>query len=140
MLQRGENMFSEMRIEQIHSICKRDDEEMGLEDEDELVGVNEIEDRNGTNEIVKIFNQKGVIRFEKPNVNAFRQCGHQCLWESCYQNKGKTTILKSVVCRTFFNNSVSKITTIIFAIKKTFPEYNQIAPEAIFSSFLHLQL
>ena len=55
---------------------------------------------NGINEVVKIFNQKCVICYERENVYAFRQCGHQCVCENCYQNKGDIVILKCVVCRT----------------------------------------
>ena len=55
---------------------------------------------NGNNEVVKIFNQKCVICYERDSVYAFRQCGHQCICEQCYQNKGDIDILKCVVCRT----------------------------------------
>ena len=41
-----------------------------------------------------------VICFEKDSVYAFRQYGHQCISEDCYQNKGDNDILKCVVCRT----------------------------------------
>ena len=55
---------------------------------------------NGNNEVVKICNQKCVICYERDSVYAFRQCGHQCICEHCYQNKGDIDILKCVVCRT----------------------------------------
>ena len=55
---------------------------------------------NGNNEMVKIFNQKCVICLERDSVNALRECGHQCICEQCYQNKGDIDILKCVVCRT----------------------------------------
>ena len=55
---------------------------------------------NGNNEVVKIFNQKGVICLERDSFYAFRQCGHQCICEQCYQIKGDIDILKCVVCRT----------------------------------------
>ena len=55
---------------------------------------------NGNNEVVKIFNQKCVICIERDSDYAFRQCGHQCICEQCYQNKGNIDILKSVACRT----------------------------------------
>ena len=54
----------------------------------------------GVNEVVKVFNQKCVICFEKDSDYAFRQCGHQCICEQCYRNKGDIGILKCVVCRT----------------------------------------
>ena len=55
---------------------------------------------NGNNEVVKIFNQKCVICLERDSIYTFRQCGHQCICEQCYQNKGDIDILKCVVCRT----------------------------------------
>ena len=79
------------------------------EDDDDLVEEDEIERNedlietqyfNGTNEVVKIFNQKCVICYERDSVFAFRQCGHQCICEQCYQSKGDIDILKCVVCRT----------------------------------------
>ena len=54
----------------------------------------------GNIEVVKIFNQKCVICFKRDSVYAFRQCGHQCICEQCYENKGDIDILKCVVCRT----------------------------------------
>ena len=72
------------------------------DDDDDLVGEDIVETQyfNGNNEVVKIFNQKCVICYEKDSVYAFRQCGHQCICEQCYQNKGDINILKCVVCRT----------------------------------------
>ena len=55
---------------------------------------------NGNNEVVKIFNQKCVICFERDSIYAFRQCGHQCICDQCYENKGDIDILTCVVCRT----------------------------------------
>ena len=55
---------------------------------------------NGNNEVVKIFNQKCVTCLEKDSDYAFRQCGHRCFCEQCYQNGGDIEILKCVVCRT----------------------------------------
>ena len=68
--------------------------------------VEEIEDfieinyTNGNNEIVKMFSQKCVICLERDSDYAFRQCGHQCICEQCYQNRGDIDIIKGVVCRT----------------------------------------
>ena len=53
---------------------------------------------NGNNEVVKIFSQKCVICFERDSICAFRQCGHQCICEQCYQNKSDIDIIKCVVC------------------------------------------
>ena len=49
--------------------------------------------------MVKIFNQKCVICYEKDSVYSFRQCGHQCTCEVCYQSRGNVDILKCDVCR-----------------------------------------
>ena len=55
---------------------------------------------NGNNEVVKIFSQKCVICFERDSIYAFRQCGHQCICDQCYENKSDIDILACVVCRT----------------------------------------
>ena len=79
------------------------------EDDDDLVEEDVVEGNedlietqyiNGNNEVVKIFNQKCVICYERESVYAFRHCGHQCICEQCYQKKGDINILKCVVCRT----------------------------------------
>ena len=54
---------------------------------------------NGDNEVVKIFNEKCVICLERDSIYAFRECGHQCICQQCYENKGDVDILKCVVCR-----------------------------------------
>ena len=68
------------------------------EDEDEVLV--ETSYCNANNEVVKIFNQKCVICYERYSVYAFRQCGHQYICEDCYQNGGDIDILKCVVWRT----------------------------------------
>ena len=83
-------------------------EDIGNEDDISDVGDEVEEDgdlietsyTNGNNEVVKIFNQKCVICLERDSDYAFRQCGHQCICEQCYQNKGDIDFLKCVVCRT----------------------------------------
>ena len=67
-----------------------------IEDEIEDDIENEINEINGTNEIVKIFNQKCVICLENNSVYAFRNCGHMCLCENCFDSN----LTKCVVCRT----------------------------------------
>ena len=74
-----------------------DDEE---EDVEEDVNIHDLEYTDGSNEVVKIFNQKCVIFLEGDSDYIFKQCGHQCICEECYQNKGDIDILKCVVCRT----------------------------------------
>ena len=79
----------------------------GIEDEDGedvLVEENEylIETIycNGTNEVVKKFNQNCVICYERDSVYSIRKCSHQCFCEPCYQKKGYNDISKGIVCRT----------------------------------------
>ena len=80
----------------------RENTENEKDNDDDLVEEDIVESRyfNGNNEMVKNFNQKCVICFERDSVYAFRQCGHQCICEQCYQNKGDINRLKCVVCRT----------------------------------------
>ena len=62
------------------------------------IRTNEIDENviyNGTNKMVKIFNQKCVICLENDSVYAFRNCGHMCLCENCFDSK----ITKCIVCR-----------------------------------------
>ena len=90
--------FNEARSEDIEDESKEDeDEEDDIEEDDNLI---ERQNLNGNNEVVKIFNQKCVICYERDSVYAFRQCGYQCIREQCYQNRGDIDILKCVVCRT----------------------------------------
>ena len=102
----GIDSFKKLERSLIHSFWPGHGED---DDDDDLVeeAVNErnedlIETQyfNGANEVVKIFNQKCVICYERESVYAFRQCGHQCICEQCYQSKGDIDILKCVVCRT----------------------------------------
>ena len=65
-------------------------------DESEL----EFRDRSDeSNELVKIWNQKCVKCFERDSDYVFKQCGHQCICEQCYQNKGRIDNLRRVICR-----------------------------------------
>ena len=99
----GIDSFKKLEHSLIHSFWpghgEDDDlvEEDVVEENDDLI---ETQYFNGNNEVVKIFNQKCVLCYEKESVYAFRQCGHQCICEQCYQNKGDIDILKCVVCRT----------------------------------------
>ena len=80
-----------------------EDEEDIVEDVEEKVeedvNIHEIEYTDGSNEVVKIFNQKCVICLERDSDYIFKQCGHQCLCEECYRNKGDIDILECVCCR-----------------------------------------
>ena len=75
---------------------ENDEIEMERNEEDEEDEIFENKFYNGTNELVKIFNQKCVICLENGSIYAFRQCGHLCLCENCYNSE----ITKCVVCRT----------------------------------------
>ena len=104
----GIDSFKKLERSLIHTFWPDVGED--IEDEDDISDVeDEVEEHgdlietqylNGNNEVVKIFNQKCVICYERDGVNAFRQSGHQCSREQCYQNKGDNNIIKSVVCRT----------------------------------------
>ena len=93
MLKCGQNEFTKLKIEEIHSFHVTDDK-----DEDDEVVEDVLECCNGKNKTVKIFNQK-CICFENPSVYAFRQCGHQCKCENCYISLYKF-LLKTAVFRT----------------------------------------
>ena len=102
----GADSFKTLEKSQIHTFYTHNEEGEENEDDDLVEEDEENEDLietnycNGTNEVVKIFNQKCVICYEKDSVYAFRQRGHQCICEQCYQNRGDIDILKFVVCRT----------------------------------------
>ena len=72
------------------------------EDDEEDVNIHEIDYMDGSNEVVKIFNQKCVICFERDSDYIIKQCGHQRSCEQCYQNKGDIDLLGCVPCRTNF--------------------------------------
>ena len=101
-----ENSVKTLEHTQIHSFYLDIEENTEYEDDvlveekvenDDIIGTDY---RNGTKEVVKFFNQKCVICYERDSVYAFRQCGHQCICGQCYQNKSDIDIIKSVVCRT----------------------------------------
>ena len=106
----GIDSFKKIELSLIHTCWPGHGEDIENEDDDDdLVEEDVVEENedlietsytNGNNEVVKIFNQKCVICYERDSVYAFRQCGHQCICEQCYQNKGIVDILKCVVCRT----------------------------------------
>ena len=110
----GKDTFKTLERCQNHSCWPRveEDEEDEVdeveEDEEDEDNVLVEEDENfiesiccsGSNEVVKTFNQKCVISCESGSDYAFKHCGHQCVCEQCYRNKGDINILKCVVCRT----------------------------------------
>ena len=53
---------------------------------EEDVNIRELEYTDGSNEIVEIFNQKCALCLERDSDYIFKQCGHQCICEECYQN------------------------------------------------------
>ena len=71
-----------------------------VEDLEKNTDIRELEYTTGSNKIVKIFHQKCFICLERDSEYIFKQCGHQCIWVACYQNKGDIDILKCVICRT----------------------------------------
>ena len=99
----GADAFKKLERSLIHTFWSGHGEDDDLVEEDiveEDENLIEPDYCNGNNEVVKIFNQKCVICLERDSIYAFRQCGHQCICEQCYQNKGDIDILKCVVCRT----------------------------------------
>ena len=75
-------------------------EEIVEDGEAEDVNIHELEHTDGSNEVVNFFNQKCVICCEWDSDYIFKQCGHQCICEECYLDKGDVDILKCVICRT----------------------------------------
>ena len=102
----GIDSFRKLERSLIHTFWPghgEDDDDLIEENEDNIqedINIHELEYTNGSNEVVKVFNQKCVICLERESVYIFKQCGHQCICEQCYQNKGDIDILKCVVCRT----------------------------------------
>ena len=101
----GVGSFKTLEHTQIHTFYPREEEEnedgdLVEEHEENREDLIETNYCNGTNEVVKICNQNCVICYERDSVYAFRQCGHQCICDECYQNKSDIDILKCVVCRT----------------------------------------
>ena len=102
----GIDSFKKLERNLIHTLWPGHGENM--EDNDlieeniiqEDINKNELQYTNGNNMIVKVFNQKCVICFERDSEYIFKQCGHQCICGQCYQNKGDIDILKCIVCRT----------------------------------------
>ena len=95
-----------LQCNRIHSSwlsMKSGDMEEIVEDEEDIeedVDIQELEYTDESNELVKVFNQNCVICLERDSDYIFKHCGHQCICEECYQNKGNTDILKCVNCIT----------------------------------------
>ena len=96
----GVGSYKKLDRSLIHTCWPDQEEDDDLVEEEENEDLFEVSYANGNDEGVKIFNQKCVICLKRDSVYPFRQCGHQCICEQCYQNKGDIDILKSVVCRT----------------------------------------
>ena len=110
----GINSFKKLELSLIHTFWPGHGENIENDDDDDLIeeneenedniqediNIHELQYTNGNNKIVKVFNQKCVICLERDSIYIFKQCGHQCICEYCYQNKGDIDILKCVVCRT----------------------------------------
>ena len=85
----GRDVFKTIAANRIHSSWPGMEcgfmEEI-VEDEED-VNIHELEYTDGSNEVVKTFNQKCVICFERDSDYIFKQCGHQCICEECHQKK-----------------------------------------------------
>ena len=105
----GIDSFKKLERSLIHTLWPghgeniENDDDSVEENEDNIqehINIHELQYTNGNNMIVKVFNPKCVICFERDSEYIFKQCGHQCICEQWYQNKGDIDILKCVVCRT----------------------------------------
>ena len=87
----GVDSFKVLDQSQTQTLYPHYEKEIEDEDEDDVLVeedeyLNETNYRNGTNEVVKTFNQKCVICCERDSEYAFRECGLQCIYEHCYQS------------------------------------------------------
>ena len=105
----GIDSFKKLELSLIHSFWPGHGENIENDDDSdeengdntqEDINIHELQYTNGNNVVVKVFNQKCVICFERDSEYIFKHCGHLCICEQCYQNKGDIDILKCVVCRT----------------------------------------
>ena len=69
----------------------KNEDDVLVEDDESMI---ETKYCNGINEVVKSFFQKFVICYERDSVYAFRQGGHQCICEDCYQSRGEIDVIK----------------------------------------------
>ena len=93
----GLDSFKKLEYSLIHTCWPGHGEDEGdISDVENLVAEHEVDGDedltetrylNGNNEVVKFFNQKCVICYERDSIYAFRQCGHQCICQDCYQKK-----------------------------------------------------
>ena len=107
----GKDSFVKLEHSLIHTCWPGHGEDEGdISDvENAVVEYDNVEDEdfletpylNGNNEIVKISNQNCVICLERDSIHAFRQCGHQCVYQDCYEKKGDIDIVKCVVSRKY---------------------------------------
>ena len=104
----GLKSFKKLECSQIHLFYPHDEQDVENEDKD-LVEEDEEDEHlietnfcNRNNGVVRIFNQKCVICYERDSVYAFTQCGHLCICEKCYLNRGDNDFLKCIVCGTYF--------------------------------------
>ena len=108
----GEGAFETMECNQIHRFHPNEEAEEDVVEEDFWIAHREIEFWaeeqkilnkpaycKGNNEMVMIFNRKCVICFEKSSAHEFHQCGHQCVYDICW-NSSTVKMLNCAVCRT----------------------------------------
>ena len=93
----GSDCFKKLlKCSRIHSSLS------GMEsgDIEEDFNIHELDYTDGSNEVVKLFNQKCVICLNSDSDCIFKQCRHQCICDKLYQNRSHFNISKWVVCRT----------------------------------------
>ena len=77
--------------------------EENFEEEEDVEGdvnLHELENTDGSNEVVKVSNRKCVTCLKRDSDSIFEHCGHQCVCEKWYQNKSDIDIIKFLICRT----------------------------------------
>ena len=96
----GKDAFKKLEHIQIHTCWpgfgerEENEDDYLVEEDEENEDLIETNYCNGNIDVVKIFSQKCVICLERKSIYAFKQCGHQCICEQCYQKKGDIDILR----------------------------------------------
>ena len=98
----GIDSFKTLERSHIHTFWSEDEDDEDVEEDEEDEDLIKTQYCNWNNEVIKNFNHKCVICYERDSDYIFRLGGHQYICEQCYQNKGDIDVLKCVVCRTLY--------------------------------------
>ena len=96
----GIDSFKKLECSQFHTFYPHDEDDDLVEENEEDEDLIETNFTIGNNEVVKIFKEKCVMCCERDSIYTFRQSGHQCICDDCYQNRSNTDLLKCVFCKT----------------------------------------